>query len=180
MTKSGPKKTARTPSMPISRIASGDARAERVSMNSAEPSFMTSTPGMNLRESSLGVDSVWMNMERAKKNYGLSVFSNKLREMVRRYIQSLGPVCLDKTDECRDVGLVNEGKRTVDTCLIDNAVLAAEVELLRYAAALLEAVGRSTDENILEDMVVVGWQLVLASQNLVYLSFVILAMTCAS
>ena len=101
--------------------------------------------------------------------------------MVRRYIQSLGPVCLDKTDnECRDVGLVNEGKRTVDACLIDNAALAAEVELLRYAAALLEAVGRSTDENILEDMVVVGWQSVLTSQNLVYLSFVILAMTRAS
>ena len=83
---------------------------------------------------------------------------------MRCYIQSLGPVCLDKTDnECRDVGSVNESKRTVDACLIDNAVLAAEVELLRYAAALLEAVGRSTDENILEDMVVVGWQSVLTS-----------------
>jgi len=36
-----------------------------VSMNSAEPVSITGTPGMNLRESSLGVVSVWMNMDLA-------------------------------------------------------------------------------------------------------------------
>src|SRR6267154_3457117 len=50
--------------MPIRRIASGDFNADRVSRNSAVPSSMTFTPGMNFRESSLGVVSVCMNMDR--------------------------------------------------------------------------------------------------------------------
>ena len=45
---------------------SGDASAARVSRNSAEPSSITGTPGMNLSESSFGVVSVWMNIERAE------------------------------------------------------------------------------------------------------------------
>ena len=56
---------ALTPEMPMRRMARGDLRAERVSRNSALPSSITGTPGMNLRESSLGVVSVWMNMERS-------------------------------------------------------------------------------------------------------------------
>jgi len=46
------------------RMARGEARAERVSRNSAVPEGpITGTPGMNLRESSLGVVSVWMNID---------------------------------------------------------------------------------------------------------------------
>ncbi len=59
--------------MPMRRMANGETSADFVSRNSAEPSsFMTSTPGINLSESSFGVDSVWMNIERTISEISLN------------------------------------------------------------------------------------------------------------
>lgn len=64
-------------------------RAERVSRNSAvEESSITGTPGMNLRESSLGVVSVWMNIERSATDR-----SDEYRDeitVINEYIQCIG------------------------------------------------------------------------------------------
>ncbi len=68
--------------MPMRRMASGDFKAERVSRNSAVPSDITATPGMNLRESSLGVVSVCMNMDLANRYEHRVLIHSKLRTYI--------------------------------------------------------------------------------------------------
>lgn len=69
VTKSGPKKTSTTPSIVRRRVARGEGRAERRSRNSWDDPPVTVTPGMNFREASLGVVSVWINIVRRCCNW---------------------------------------------------------------------------------------------------------------
>ena len=54
-------------------MARGDGSAERRSRNSWDDPPVTVTPGMNLREASLGVVSVWMNIVRPTRQLVLSL-----------------------------------------------------------------------------------------------------------
>jgi len=109
--------------MPKRRVASGEERAERVSRNSAdidadaccsaEEDAMTGTPGINLSEDSLGVVSVWMNIDRVHLGAAVAATVFPGRGSIARDGESLC-ICRAFCDTVNTMGLLAEDRRAFD------------------------------------------------------------------